>query len=337
MTATYSETLTTFVSSTLDDHASKIENQVFKSTDMMKYISAHRKKQVGGKNVFVNLEFGENSSIQRAMGRGGKITLSQDEIITQAHYAWTSYAGGIIRYRDDELENTGKYAVFNMMQAYIKNLEKSFAKTLEEDLFSTEAVGVDKFCGLRGLVEDIDISWDDTDEPGTDATTPSTKTVGNLSRGTYGWWCNYGYDMTDLDPAQWLTIFMRDAVDGVETWASGCEAIICHRTVKNFYEDEVGETLRTVTVKLGDVRIRSVEYGGIPFITSPYSPKNRMWFIGKDTLSMVYEPRMWFRNTDWKEPTQQPFDKARQMVVKGQVVNNNPKGTAVVFGINLTS
>ena len=331
MAPTYSETFNTFVTSTIAERRNSIIDAVFKSTDLLKWVSAHRRPQHGGTKVMIPLEYGENSSVTRGVTRGSKITLVQDEIITQCWYEWHTYAGSFIRYRDDDLENIGKYRIFNMVEAGINNLTKSLRKTIEQDLFSTETTGDDKFCGLRGLVEDISASWDSTDTPGT----ASSATVGNLARATYPWFSNYGYNMTGKDPSQWILTYMRNAVDGVETWADGgVEAIICHRTAKNYYEDEVGETLRTTNVRLGDVGIRTVEYKGIPFITSPYATTTRIYLIGRGTMELIFEPAMWFKSTTWKEPVNQPFDYAKQIVAKGQFITKNPLGTAVIYNVN---
>ena len=152
MAPTYSQSLTTFVSGTLDERRPEIINNVWTSTDMLAWVSAHRKPQQGGKKVFSNLEYGKSTSIVKGLGRGGKIPLVQDEIITQCWYDWCSYGGGVIRYRDDDLENSGKYEVFNLTEAYINNMINTFKETLEQDVIGTEATGTSQFCGLQALV-----------------------------------------------------------------------------------------------------------------------------------------------------------------------------------------
>lgn len=326
---TYTQTLSTFVTSTLDDHRKNVIDQIWTSTDMLAWASAHRKPQVGGKKVFIPVEYGKNTSIKRALSRGSKIELVQDEIITEVWYDWHTYGGGIIRYRDDDLENTGKHAVFNMLEAYLSNLVKAFQETIEIDLFSEESVGTNKFNGLRGLIEDID-------SPATASTqVAGSNTVGNLSRATYPWWTNWGRNMTGKDPSVYLTYYMREAVNNVRTWTGrDPEAIITHYVARDMYEDEVGETLRTMNVSLGEIGIRTVEWKGIPFITSPYATQTRMYFIGRDTMELIFEPRMWFKNTPWKDVVQQPFDFARQTVAKGQFIIKKPRGTSVLYNIN---
>ena len=329
MPETYSQTLTTFVSSTLDEHRKNVIDQIWRSTDMLAWASSHRRPQQGGKRVFIPVEYGKNTSITRALGRGSKLDLVQDEIITECWYDWHTYGGGVIRFRDDELENTGKYAIFNMVQAHINNMIMAFKETIEEDLFSTESVGSNKFNGLQGLIEDVDTSAADTTQ------TAGSNTVGNLPRGTYPWWTNWGRNMTGKDPSVWLTYYMREAVNNVQTYNGKLpEAIITHYICKDFYEDEVGETLRTMDVKLGDIGIRTVEWKGIPFIVSSYATQTRMYFVGHDALELIYEPRMWFKSTDWKEPIQQPFDFARQTLAKGQFVIKKPRACSVLYNIN---
>ena len=141
--------------------------------------------------------------------------------------------------------------------------------------------------------------------------------------------------MTGKDPSLWLTYYMREQVNNVRTWTGkDPEAILTHYVARDLYEDEVQETLRTMDVQLGDIGIRTVEWKGIPFICSPYMTQTRMYFMGANSVELIYEPRMWFKATDWKEPTQQPFDYAKQYVVKGQFTIKHPRGCSVLYNIN---
>jgi len=325
----YSQTLSTFVSSTLDEHTKNVIDQIWRATPLMAWAASHRRPQVGGKRVFIPVEYGKNTALIRAVGRGTSLPITQDEIITECWYNWHTYMSGLARYRDDDLENTGKYAVFNKLQAEIDNMVAAFKEGIEEDLFSDESTGANKFCGLQGLIEDVDTAAHDTSQ------TAGAKTVGNLNRATYTWWGNWGRNMTGKDPSVWMTYFMREQCDNVEAYTGRLpEVIITHAVDRNFYEDEVGETVRTLQVKLGDVGIRAVEYKGIPFLTSTYATQTRMYFIGANTMELIYEPRMWFKKTPWKEPTQQAFDYAQQMLAKGQMTIKKPRGTSVLYNIN---
>jgi len=329
MPPTYSEIKSTFVSSTLNAYQKQVIDQIWRARPMLAWAMAHKRPQVGGRKVFIPVQYGENTSIQKNLGRGSTFPLVQDEIITEAWYDWTTYGGSVLRYRDDDLENTGKYAVYNMLEQYIQNMVQTFQKTLEIDLFSTESTGANHFCGLRGLIEDVDTSSNDTSQ------TAGSNTVGNLPRGTYPWWTNWGRNMTSKDATVWLTHYLREAYDNVEDYTGQApEILITHKTVRNLYEDEVGETLRTMSVKLGDIGYKSVEYKGVPFLTSTYATQTRLYAIGKDTVELIYEPRMWFKSTAWKEPTNQAFDYTRQTLAKGQFTIKKPRGTSVIYNIN---
>ena len=327
---TYSQTLTTFVSSTLDDHRKSVIDQIWTSTDMLTYISSRRESQAGAKSIFLPVEYGKNTSIKKGLGRGSTMDLTMDEIITEIQYNWQTYGGSVIRFRDDELENSGKYAVFNLVQAYINNMIKAFSETIEQDIVGS-GDGTDGFSGLRFLIEDVSNVATDS------SVTKGSNTVGGINRASGGndWWTNWGRNLTGLDPSIYLLYYMREAVDNVRTYTGrDPETILTHYTARNLYEDEVQETLRTMDVKMGDVGIRAVEWKGIPFLTSPYMTTTRMYFIGQDALKMVYEPRMWFKSTPWKEPINQPFDFARQTLAKGQLCMKKPRATSVLFNVN---
>ena len=326
---TYSHSWTTFVSSTMEERRKDIIRLIWAGNPLLAYSQAYRKPQRGGRKIFIPVEYGKNTSINRPLGRGSKIDLVQDEIITYCEYDWVSYGGGVIRYRDDDLENTGKYAVFNLVQEYITNMINTFKEQIEKDLFSTESTGSNKFCGYQGLVEDVTRQAHET------SPTAPSGTVGNLNRATYPWWGNWGRDMSGKDVSTWLKFYMREGCDNVNHYTMGDpEVMIGHYLVKNMYEDLCFEKLRLMNVKIGDLAFKLTEWKGIPFITSPQSLQDRLYFVGKNAFEFFYEPRMWFKNTPWKEPTQQPFDYARQTVAKGQHVIKNPRAVHVLYDIN---
>ncbi len=330
---TYQETLSTFVTSTLNERQKAIHDQIFATTPFLAWTMSHRKPQMGSRNIFFHNEYGKNTSGVSGAGRGTKVPLIKDEIITDGFYKWCTYMWGSIRYRDDDLENSGKYSQFDMAEAEEKNLVKTARETLETDLLgdygSAVVAGTAKFAGLQDLIEDVDTAASDTTQ------TSGANTVGNLSRATYPWWGNWGRSMAGKEPSTYLIHFMREGVNNVNHYTgTDPEVLITHYVVRDLYEDEVMETLRTIGVKMGDVGFRLVEWKGIPFITSPYATQTRMYFMGRDTMRFWFEPRMWFKNTTWKEPTQQPFDFARQTVVKGAHGIVHPRGTSVLYGIN---
>lgn len=330
MAPSYSETYTTFVSSTLNARMPDVVSQIRIDNPLLAWALSHKKPQVGGRNVFIPLEYGQHTtSFKRALGRGGSIPIAQDEIITECWYSWTTYGHGMCRYRDDDLENTGKYQVFNKLRADIDNMIYTFKQGMELDLLSTESTGANKFCGLRGLVEDVDCAATATTQ------TAGSNTVGNLARTTYPWFTNWGRNMTGLDPGSNLTYYMREACNNVQHYTGALpEVIITHYVAKDLYEDECGETLRTMQVNLGDIGYKLVEWKGIPFLTSPQATTTRMYFMGKNTVELMYEPRMWFKSTPWKPLIQQPFDYVQQVLAKGQFCIKKPRGCSVIYNIN---
>ena len=328
---TYSQSLTTFVTSTMDAHQGGIIDQVFATREIMAYFAARRQPQAGGKSIFVNLLYGKSTdNVQRNLGRGSKIELSQPEIITQAQYFWQTYGGGVMRYRDDDLENRGRYEVFNLIQSYIENLTQSFQEVMETDIAGT-GDGTNGWAGLQFLFEDVANIYTDT------AVTKGSNTVGTINRASAGndFWTNWGSSMSGLDPTVWLKWYLRLANDNVATYnAGGPEVYLTHRTVRNLWEDIVGQSQRLVNVRVGDVMIKTVEANGVPFLTSPFMRQTALYALGRDAVQMLYEPRMWFKNTGWKEPFNQPFDFFRQTVAKGSIVLKKPRSCSVVYNIN---
>jgi len=329
---TYSQTFTTFVSSTLDDRRKDVINQIWTDTPIMAWAKTKGRTQPGGKKIFINVEYGRSTSnVKKGLSRGSTLDLTKQEIITEAWYEWDTYGSGVIRYRDDDLENSGKYAIFNLLQSYEDNMMNSFREVIEQDLLSDNGTSDDGWHGLQYLIEDI------TNVADGSATAAGSNTVGNINRADNAWWNNWGRNMTGKEPIVWIEHYMREQCDNVMAYSGQLpEVILGHYNAKNLYEDAIGQTLRTTDVNLGDIGYRTVEYKGIPFLTSNYFDTDnlRMYFIGRDALEMTYDPRMWFRATDWKEPLNQPFDYAKQVLAKGQFLIKKPRHTSVLYNIN---
>lgn len=80
----------------------------------------------------------------------------------------------------DEIQNSGKEAVHNLLKSRISNLEKTLRNQVATALYAAgTGSGGKELGGLQLLVADV-----------------NTNTVGGISGTTYSWWRNYVYDFS---------------------------------------------------------------------------------------------------------------------------------------------
>ncbi len=302
----------------LDARQPKIIDQVFRATPALAEFSQRKKAQMGSERIHVNLEYGENTTIQ-GLGKGGTISLADTETVTTAYYEWRTIAGNITRYRTDDKINKGPGKQFDLVEVKIKNLIKGMSKELEQNLFSDGTDDDDTvFQGLELLLPE----------------NPTADNVGNIPAATSTWWRNDFYDMASDSALALLIDKMRDRVRAVEKETGKLpDVIMTTYELRDTYEEVALELRTDVQRQVGDYSYQTVAYKGIPFVPSSYATAGTMRFLTWEYIYLMYDPDLWFTKTQWKEPVNQPMDRSMQIVCDGNLVTSQRRAHSTMFNI----
>ena len=180
--ATPNSSFSDIITTTLQGYSGTIADNITNHNALLKQINKKGNKQVAtGRTIVQELEFSENQTVQYYTG-SETLDTTQGEVFTAAEFSYKQLAGTVVINGLEEIQNSGKEAVHNLLRSRIKNLEKSLTNTVATGLYAvgTESGGK-SIGGLQLLVAD-----------------DNTNTVGGISGNTYSWWRNYVYDFSTL-------------------------------------------------------------------------------------------------------------------------------------------
>jgi hypothetical protein len=176
-----SPNLSEIITTTLRSRSGKLADNVSNNNALLLRLreKGNRKPVSGGRTIVQEIEYAENGTYTRYSGYE-TINISPSDVITAAEFDWKQAAVSVSMSGLEQLQNSGREAVIDLMDARITNAERTFANKLSTDIYSDgTADGGKQIGGLQLLVADTGLS-----------------TVGGISSTTYSFWRNQIYDFS---------------------------------------------------------------------------------------------------------------------------------------------
>src|SRR6185503_1294724 len=113
------------------------------------------KKTATGRTIVQEIEYATNGTVMFYSG-ADTLDISAQDTFTAAEYNYKQLAGNVVITGLEEIQNSGKEAVHNLLKSRIRNLEKSLTNTVATGLYadgtgtSSKEIG-----GLQLLVADV--------------------------------------------------------------------------------------------------------------------------------------------------------------------------------------
>lgn len=277
------------------------------------------KKQSGGRHILEPIEYAKNDGV-KFLGKGGTVSLSDREFLTEAVYDWRYLVAPLVRFGVDDQVNRGKTKILSLIEAKLSNAENSLVDTLETTLFAGAGAEGGAFDGLQHLVQD-------------DPT--SSTTVGLINQNTHSWWQNKTNDMVGVSFATSGVDRMRTMLNDVTNnrLKDRSDIILTGQVVFEYYEDAAFAKLEIVNTKLAELGFDHQTFKGIPMVWSPACGL-RMYFLNTRFLKAVYDPMMFFDMTEWKPIPEQVNDRAAQIATAITTTTSRRRVQGVIFDIN---
>jgi hypothetical protein len=177
-----SPNLSEIVTTTLRNRSGKLADNVTKNNALLNRLNkrGNVKPVDGGRTIVQELEYAENSTYKRYSGYE-VLNIQPSDVFTAAEYDWKQAAVAVSISGLEQLQNSGKEKVIDLLESRIKNAERTMQNNLSADCYSDgTADGGKQIGGLQLLVAD----------------TPTTGTVGGINRATYTFWRNQSFDAT---------------------------------------------------------------------------------------------------------------------------------------------
>ena len=169
------------IATTLRGRSKMVADNFTNSTALFSKLKAKGKVKpfTGGTNIFHEIAYQENSTFKRYSG-AESLDIRQSEHLTAAEYALKQASIAVIMTGLERIQNSGEEQMLDLLDERINNAEGTFVNRLAADVYSDGTADNGKqMTGLQALV----------------SKSPSTGTVGGISRVNYMFWRNL-YDAT---------------------------------------------------------------------------------------------------------------------------------------------
>jgi len=263
---------TDIVTTSLQGYSGVIADNITNHNALLKQIDKKgNKKTATGRSIVQELEYAVNSTTMWYSGAEA-LDVSPSENFTAAEYNYKQLAGNVVITGLEEIQNSGKEAVHNLLKARIRNLEKSLKNTLATALYadgtgtSSKEIG-----GLALLVADT-----------------NTNTVGGISGSTYDWWRNYVYDFSTASVTASATTIqhaMNTAWINVIRGTDKPDIITADSTYWLYYLESLQPNQRFTDDKNAGAGFTNVVYmTNVPVVYDDQCTATHMFFLNTDFI-----------------------------------------------------
>lgn len=270
--ATPNSSFSDIITTTLQGYSGEIADNITNHNALLRQIDKKGNKMVAtGRTIVQELEFSENQTVAYYSG-AETLDTTVGETFTAAEYNYKQLAGTVVINGLEEIQNSGREAVHNLLKARIKNLERSLRNTVATGLYAlgTESGGK-SIGGLQLIAADV-----------------NTNTVGGISGSTYSWWRNYVYDFSSNSvtaSATTIQTAMQTAWLNVIRGTDKPDMAVADATYFRYYWDSLLANQRFTDDKNAGAGFTNLTFmGSCPVIYDDQCPSTHMYFLNTDYL-----------------------------------------------------
>jgi hypothetical protein len=243
------------------------------------------------------------------------INITPPDVLTAAEFNWKQAAGSVsISGLEKEVQNVGKEQVINLLEARIKNAERTVKNNVTTGLYATgTGSGGKEIGGLQLLVAD----------------TPTSGTVGGIDRATYTFWRNQSFDATTDGGAAATaaniqgymnTMFLRCQRGDDKT-----TLIVADVNYYGLYWASLQAIQRVTETKMAAAGFTNLAYANnVPVVYEDSSgmPTNHMYFLNTDYIFLRYASGRLFEPMDEVRPVNQDAETHLILFAGNMTVSN---------------
>jgi hypothetical protein len=278
-------TFTDLVTTTLQGYSGELADNITNHNALLKQIERKGNgREATGRSIVQEIEYAENSNVMWYTG-AEPLRIDAAETLTAAEFAYKQLAGNVTITGLEEIQNSGREAVHNLLKARISNLRKSLQNTVATALYADGTGSSGKeFGGLQLLVADT-----------------NTNTVGGINGSTYSWWRNYVYDFSALSVTASSTT-MQHAMN--LAWVNAIrgsdkpDIIVAGQTYFLYYLESLQANQRFTDTKGAGAGFTNIAYaygGNTPVVYDDQCSATRMYFLNTDYLFMRKAKGRWMK------------------------------------------
>lgn len=230
----------------------------------------------GGRSIVEELEYAENSTFMYYSG-DETLNISASDVFTSAEFDWKQAAVAVKINGLELLKNSGREKVIDLLEARIKNAEKTMLNNLSTGVYSDgTGTGGKQIGGLQLLVSDA-----------------GTGTVGGINSSTYSFWRNAIYDFSANSVTPSSTT-IQDAMNSLYLSISRNrdvpDLIVADNTYFGYYWKSLQAIQRITEEKMGQAGFQTLKFMNADVVYdggfSGTAPSSHMYFLNTNYLKL---------------------------------------------------
>ena len=269
--ASPNSSFTEVITTTLQGYSKQLADNVTSHNALLNHIDKKGNKMPAtGRTIVQELEYAENATAKWYSGYE-TLDVSPSEIFTAAEFNYKQLNGNVVISGLEQVQNSGKEAVHNLLKSRIKNLEKTLKNTVATALYA-DGTGTDgkELGGLQSLVADA-----------------GTGTVGGINSSTYTWWKNKIYDFSGegiTASASTIQAAMNNLWLQCIRGADKPDVVTAGTTYFNFYWSSLQDNQRFTSDDTAQAGFMNLMFMSAPVFYDDQCTATKMYMLNTDYL-----------------------------------------------------
>jgi hypothetical protein len=275
-----SPNLSEIITTTLRNRTGKLADSVTKNNAILLRLKEKGKIRPvsGGRTIIQELEYAENSTFMYYSGYE-QLNIAPSDVISGAEFDYKQAAVAVSISGLEQLQNSGKEALIDLLESRIGNAEKTMANNIAAGLYS-DGTGTSgkQIGGLQLLVAD----------------TPTSGTVGGINRATStnAFWRNISYDAsTDGGTAATSALiqgYMNTVYVQLVRGTDKPDLLLADNAYYKLYLASLQTIQRITSDKMAQAGFASLQYMGADMVldggVGGGCPANHIYFLNTDYI-----------------------------------------------------
>jgi hypothetical protein len=269
--------LSELITSTLRNRTGKLADSVTDNNAILYRLKqkGRIKPASGGRTIVQELEYTENTNFMWYSGYDTLSTAVQD-VFTAAEFDWKQCAVAVTISGLEQLQNSGKEKIIDILDARISNAEKTMSNQISAGMYANGTGSSGKeIGGLQLLVAD----------------TNNSGTVGGINRATWSFWQNVSRDSSNASVTLSATTIQSEMNIMYLNLARGKDhpdLIITDNTLYRYYLESLQTIQRVTNSEMASAGFDNLKYMGADVVydggIGGNCPSNHMYFLNTDYI-----------------------------------------------------
>ncbi len=269
------------LSTTLQNYRPTLVDNIFKANVLLDHLNSRGRVVVedGGTSIVEPLMYAANGTAGVYSGFD-TISLTPQDGISAAEYAWKQMAASIAISGIEEAKNRGKEQVIKLLNAKIMQAEESLKELMNTQLFTGSGAS-NNFFGIETIVGTVN------------------NTVGGIDASTETWWNPEVDSSTTTLTTEAMAAVYNDASKGNDV----PDIIVTTQLQYQKYEELLTPQVRYQDVAKANAGFQNLMFKQTPVVFDKIAPVGDMYFLNTKYLKLTGMNGHWFETTDFQNGT----------------------------------